>query len=99
MYFVVAIIVAALVLALSVSALRPVVVCRIDVPDHYLEAIESQAEGLYSEKIPLVPMYVSVDSFAKGRVYYTIYYFPLGTVGMSYAENDGYNMEKPLTGL
>ena len=98
-FFTAATIAAVLVLVLSLSALHPVVVCRIDVPNNYLEAIESQSEGLYSSKVPLVPIFVSVDSFTEGRVYYTIHYFPLGTVGMSYAENDGYNIEKPLTGL
>lgn len=97
--FVVAIIAVVVVLVLSVSALHPVVVCRVDVPENYLEAIESQSEGLYSGKVPLVPIFVSVDAFAGERVFYTICYFPFGTVGMSYAENDGYNIEKPLTGL
>ena len=44
-------------------------------------------------------MYVSVNSFDGIRGYYTVYYFPLGSVGMSYSESDGYNMEKPLLGM
>ena len=94
-----AIIVAVLFLALSVSALHPVVICRIDIPENYMDAIAGQAKGMYSSKVPLVPIYVSVDACTEGRVYYTIHYFPVGTVGMSYAENDGYNIEKPLIDL
>lgn len=90
---------AVLVLILVLSALQPTVGCGIEIPDQYLEAIEGQAKGVYSSELPLVPIYVSVDAFSDGRVYYTIYYFPLGSVGMSYGEGDGYNMEKPLTGL
>lgn len=97
--FVTAIIAVVLVLVLCLSAFNPVVVCSIDVPDTYFEAIESQSKGVYSRTVPLVPIHVSVDAFSEGRVYYTIHYFPFGTVGMSYAENDGYNIEKPLTGL
>ena len=93
-----AIFAATMVLFLGLSALRPVVVCRVDVPEHYLEAITGQSKGAYSDKLPLVPVCVSVDAFARGRVYYTIYYFPFGTVDMTYAEDDGYNIEKHLTG-
>jgi len=35
----------------------------------------------------------------QGTVYYTIRYFPFGTVGMSYSEEGLYNIEKSLTGL
>jgi len=96
---IVALVVVVSILTLCLSASNLGVVCTVDIPDNYLDAIESQARGVYSSKVPLVPIYVSVDSFADGRVYYTIHYFPFGTVGMSYAENDGYNIEKPLTGL
>lgn len=98
-HYVIAIIAVVLVLALCLSAVNPVAICGIDVPDNYRNAIAEQAKGLYSTKIPLVPICVSVDAFSDGRVYYTIHYFPFGSVGMSYAENDGYNIEKPLTGL
>ncbi len=92
------------VILLSIAALgfissNPVIYCDADIPDSYLEAVESQVKGLYSDKIPLVPLYVTVDSFSEGTVLYTIYYFPFGTVEMSYKEGDGYNIEKPLTRL
>ena len=92
-------ILAVLVLGFGILAEKPVVSCKAEIPEHYLEAIESQSGGVYSHRLPLIPVYVSVDSFSEGKVYYTIYYFPFGTVGMSYTETDGYNMEKPLTGL
>ena len=86
-----------LILGLGILSKNPIVICDDDLSEEYMEAIESQAEGLYSRKLPLVPVCVNVTSFDDETVYYTIYYFPLGTVGMSYNKNDGYNMEKSLT--
>ena len=86
-----------LILGLGILSKNPIVICGDDLSEEYMEAIESQAEGLYSRKLPLVPVCVNVTSFDDEAVYYTIYYFPLGTVGMSYNKNDGYNMEKSLT--
>lgn len=91
--------VAVLVLVLGAFASRPLTFCEIDIPENHLKAIESQSKGLYSSRLPLVPIYASVDSYSGEVVYYTIHYFPFGTVGMSYSENDGYNIEKPLAGL
>ena len=87
----------ALILGLGILSKNPIVICDDDLSEEYMEAIESQAEGLYSRRLPLVPVCVNVTSFDDETVYYTIYYFPLGTVGMSYNKNDGYNMEKSLT--
>ena len=94
---IVAILSVVLVLIFRMFASDPMISCKIDVPENYIEAIESQSKGLYSKKLPLVPIYASVDTFAEGKVYYTIHYFPFGTVGMSYVEGDGYNIEKALT--
>lgn len=85
--------------ALSIISSNPVVHCETDIPDSYLEAVESQVRGVYSGKMPLVPLYVSVHSFSGEKVLYTIHYFPFGTVEMSYKEDEGYNIEKPLTRL
>lgn len=95
--FIVAIVTVILVLGLSMFTSNPIVSCNIELPEGYLEAIEKQSEGLYSNKIPLVPIYTTVDSFIDGKVFYSIHYFPIGTVGMSYTAYDGYNIEKPLT--
>lgn len=95
---IISIIIAAMFIAgLGLLASNPIVNCKVDIPNHYLIAIESQSKGVYSNTLPLVPAYVSIDSISDGKAYYTIYYFPLGTVGMSYTEGDGYNIEKPLT--
>lgn len=97
-----AIIIALIILfvaALSIISSNPVVYCDTDIPDSYLEAVESQVKGLYSDRILLVPLYVTVESYSEETVLYTIHYFPFGTVEMSYKEGDGYNIEKPLTRL
>ena len=86
-----------LIVSLGILASNPVVACKMDIPENYSEAIKSQSKGVYSKGIPLVPVYVSVDHFSANIAYYTIHYFPFGTVGMSYTEGDGYNIEKPLT--
>ena len=93
------VIVAILIVGLSIFASNPIISCKVDVPENYLEAIESQSKGTYSNVLPLVPIYVTVNSLEAETVYYTIHYFPFGTVGMSYTETDGYNTEKPLSGL
>lgn len=85
--------------ALGLISSNPVIYCDVDIPDSYLEAIESQVEGIYSSKMPLVPLYVTIDSFSGEKIFYRIHYFPFGTVEMSYKEGDGYNIEKPLTRL
>lgn len=89
------------VLAIVLGALtaNPIISCDCEIPGNYLEAIKSQSKGLYSTKLPLVPFYISVNTYTDGIVYYTIHYFPFGTVRMSYSENNGYNIEKPLTGM
>lgn len=91
--------VAILIIGLYIFASNPIISCKVDVPENYLEAIESQSKGTYSNVLPLVPIYVTVNSLEAETVYYTIHYFPFGSVGMSYTESDGYNIEKPLTGL
>lgn len=92
-------IVATLLVCLCILTYNPIISCEIVLPNNHLEAIENQAKGVYSNVIPLVPVYVLVESFSDNRVYYTIHYFPFGTVGMSYTDGDGYNIEKPLTKL
>ena len=78
---------------------HPVVVRKEYVTPPLAEAAEQQARGLYSSRLPLIPVCVSLDRMEGGTVYYTIRYFPFGTVGMSYSEEGLYNIEKPLTGL
>ncbi len=86
----------ALAFGLCIIALFPLVLCEADIPNDYIEAIDNQAKEAYSPILPLIPVYVTVDCFSFNTVYYTIHYFPFGTVGMSYKGNGGYNIEKPL---
>ena len=79
-------------------AAKPLVFCEIELPEGYLDAIKSQSKGVYASRLPLVPIYITVDGFVEGMVSYTVHYFPFGTVGMRYVAQDGYNVEKPLTG-
>lgn len=87
-----------LVLVLKTAADHPFIVHSDDLPKNYYSAVQNQAKGLYSSRIPLVPIFVSIDDLERDTVFYTIHYFPFGTVGMAYSQGDGYNIEKPLTG-
>lgn len=87
-----------LILLWQVST-RPVLLCPTAIPDAYRDAVISQSSGIYSRSLPLVPVCVVADSYENNTVTYTIFYFPFGSVGMSYSETDGYNIEKALTAL
>ena len=78
---------------------NPIVSCNIEITENYMEAVKEQAQGIYSNRLPLIPVYVRIDRYEEEKLYYTIYYFPLGTVGMSYVEGDGYNIEKQMSRL
>ena len=86
-------------LSLGLLCARPIVTCKEYVTPPLAEAAERQARGLYSARLPLIPVHVSLDRMERGTVFYTIHYFPFGTVGMSFSEEGLYNIEKPLTGL
>ena len=88
-----------LIILLRIFSSNLIISCEHDIPQSSYEAIETQAEGLYSSKLPLPAVYVKVTDYSEERTYYTIYYFPFGTVDMSYSEGDGYNIEKQLTNL
>ena len=95
----VVLIISILVIVLGVLSSRPIVSCDIEIPETAMEAVKSQAKGLYSSILPLVPVYVDTTDYSEDTVYYTIHYFPFGSVEMSYSEIDGYNIEKQLTKL
>ena len=88
-----------LIILLRIFSSNLIVSCDFDIPQTAYEAIENQAKGLYSAKLPLVPIYVNTTAYSDGTAYYTVYYFPFGSVDMSYSEADGYNIEKPLSSL
>ena len=87
------------IIVLVAFSKNPIVSCNIEIPENYMEAVKEQAKGVYSSRLPLIPVYVRIDRYEEEKLYYTIYYFPLGIVGMSYVEGDGYNVEKPLTNM
>ena len=97
-YIIVGILIGFLLL-LCIFLRGPIVFGGEELSQEYLEAIESQSKGLYSRRLPLLPVWITVDRQEPGRVYYSIHYFPMGTVGMSYTERDGYNIEKSLMGI
>ena len=87
----------AFVMGLCVLCHKPVIINGGKLSTEQMEIVESQAKGLYSSKLPLVPVVVSVEKADGAQVFYTIYYFPFGSVGMSYSVADGYNIEKELS--
>ncbi len=96
---VVLLIVVVLIVTLAYISYYPFVSQKCEVPEDYLSEIMEQARGPYSHKLPLLPVCLSIEDYSADRVYYEIHYFPFGFVGMSYSSTDGFNQEKPLTGL
>ena len=88
-----------MIIALGILSSHPLFSSDIEVPETHIQAIKSEAKGLYSSKLPLVAVYVDVTDYSDGKAYYTVHYFPFGSVDMSFDENDGYNIEKQLTRL
>ena len=89
----------ALIIVLRIFSANLIISCDFDMPNTTYEAIESQAKGVYSNKLPLVAVYVNITDYSDEKAYYTIHYFPFGSVDMSFSESDGYNIEKQLTKL
>ena len=90
--------------ALLIGGLRfvsshPFVSLKCDVPEEAAAEICRQSLGVYSNRLPLLPVLISIESVSNEQVFYTIHYFPFGTVGMTYSAADGFNQVKPLTGL
>ena len=85
------------VILLGFLSQKPVVSYKTQLSPEYKTAIESQSKGVYSSRLPLVPVFVSVEPPEQEKAFYTIYYFPFGTVDMSYSPQDGYNIEKQLS--
>ena len=93
------VIVILLILGLFCAALQFPLLCGLQVPKALEKAVQDQAKGIYSKSLPLMPVVVRITGFDRERVYYTIDYFPFGSVEMSYHPQDGYNIEKPLLGI
>jgi len=93
------VIILAVTVLLGILAQPPVILGCSELPEAYQDAVQNQAGGLYSKRLPLVPIFVNVENFYEETVQYSVYYFPFGVVGMSYHLTDGYNIEKPLVGM
>ena len=85
------------VLSIAMLAHKPIIRGDVKLSADYYEAVESQAKGFYSYRLPLLAVYVSVERMEADKVFYTIYYAPFGTVDMSYSQEDGYNIEKEVS--
>ena len=93
------VVVLAVTVLLCILAQHPVILGDSELPEAYRNAVQDQAGGLYSQRLPLVPTFVNVENFYEETVQYSVYYFPFGVVRMSYHLTDGYNIEKPLVGM
>lgn len=93
---------------LAALAWKPPVVCAERYEDNltpeFHAAVQSVSSGLYSYRIPLVPVCVEVtkvrnfiiDEKMEYGVYFNIYYLYFGRIGMMYSTCDGYGLEDPL---
>ncbi len=88
-----------LIICLGIISSHPFLTKKCEVPEEYVTEIYAQSMGIYSNRIPLLPVCISIESYSGERIYYAIHYFPFGIVGMSYNPTDGFNQEKPLTRL
>ena len=87
-----------LVLWLGISLVHPLTISSVELPEQISRDIQTQAGGFHSASLPLIPLFVTINNYSENRVDYTIYYFPFGTVGMSFLKGEGYTVEKPLSG-
>lgn len=90
------ILIAIMIMGLLACCSNPMVIGDMEIPEAYMEAVKGQAKGFYSKRLPLVPVYVGLERYSEDVLFYTVHYFPFGTVEMSYIEGDGYNIEEPL---
>lgn len=94
---------------LAALAVNPPVVCPENVESELAEElcgkIRGGVSGLYSWKIPLVPVCAEItgwescviDGQPEHIVEFSVYYFCLGTQKMEYSTHDGYNAD-PMFG-
>ena len=91
---------------LAALALEPPVSCpeeyRDDLTEEARAAVQSVSRGLYSARLPLVPVCARVREIAREEAGYTvrfdIHYLYFGRVGMAWSSDGIYNMEKQLIG-
>ena len=88
---------------LAALAVNPPVVCtedmKTEMTDELHDKVQGGADGLYSWRIPLVPVCSKITGFESctidGRMEYivkfSVYYFCFGIQSMEYSTRDGYN--------
>lgn len=80
---------------LTLSAVKPMVICDEDLTLGQKSIVQGSAAGLYSWSVPLVPIFVRVHQVTNQgteyRMEYAIHYFCMGTYRMEYSSVDGYN--------
>ena len=86
-----------LLIIVILKAFFPIAICKIDIPNDVSKKIEDHSQEVYSPTLPLLPVCVVIDSYENNKYYYSVYYFPFGSVRMSLAE-DGFYMEERLSG-
>ena len=92
---------------LAVVARNPIIVCGEGVENRLTDVLREQvrngAAGLYSQSIPLIPLYIEiteleVDGEREQKVTFFVHYFCAGKQRMEYDTHDGYN-SYPMFGL
>nr|MBQ4457588.1 hypothetical protein [Clostridia bacterium] len=73
----------------------PVVDCKIEVPDDIYEVIVTHSSHVFSERLPLIPVRVTINDYYEGNYYFTISYFPFGKIDEAYGD-DGFGPESKL---
>ena len=58
------------------------------------ETISCVSQGLYSSRLPLIPVYICVEETGE-LLRWQIYYIPFGSIEMIH-NDDGYDITKPL---
>lgn len=88
---------------LAALAVNPPVICPKDMEaqmtDELFDHVQSGASGLYSWKLPLVPLCVKItgiepfllDGKTERVVEFSVCYFSFGVLKMEYSTSDGYN--------
>lgn len=83
------------VLLLASLARRPVLQCGSEyLSSEDRKSIMCVSGGLYSSRLPLIPVYIRVEN-ASAPLRWRIYYLPFGYVEMTHGD-DGYDITKPL---
>ncbi len=69
-----------------------------ELPKQFKEVIANKTLCISRYDI-LFPVEVTIDDFSNNRLFYTIHYWPMGTLKMSYSAIDGYSTEGHLKWL